>query len=424
MSLSVIGINHKTAPISVREAFYFPQDQAALFLQDILNSGVREVVLLSTCNRSELYCDSASFSQARTWFQSQARVPVSHAHTMMYTHHAQDALAHLMRVACGLDSMVLGETQILGQLKEAFSESCLVGASGALFQRLFQTVFSTAKSIRTSTRIGACPVSVASTAIHLAKQYCPNWQTANVLVVGAGDTAQLLLRYLSQSFSGMIRIANRSFASAQQLLEQCDQKIEADIICLSQLPAALSDAELIFTATGSVQTLIDVPMLLAANQEKNQARVIFDLAVPRNVDPKVIECAHTKLYCIDDLKIQMDHHHQSRSHAAEKAEEVIARESLEVINELISLETVSDAIRVCRGHVEALCESALFKARQQLSQGVAPDLVLDNFARAFLQKILHTPSMALKQAGADGRLDLLHFAKQLFTSSELDSREH
>lgn len=425
MSISVIGINHKTAPIAVREAFYFSQDKTSLFLQDILNSGVREAVLLSTCNRSELYFDSDSLAVARTWFHAQGRLPLSQTQTMIYTHHAKEAVSHLMRVACGLDSMVVGEPQILGQLKEAFSESCSIGAAGSLFQRLFQHVFSMAKNIRTVTQIGACPVSVASNAIHLAKQRCPNWENANILIVGAGETAELLLRYLSQGISGKVRLMNRSLLTAERLLDQrLPQKIDIEILPLSQLKEALTDAELIFTATGSAQPLINLSMLEFANQKQAKKRVIFDLAVPRDVDPSVDDHAHTQLYCIDDLKIQIEHHHQSRSHAAEKAEEMILQKSSDFIKELFSLETVSEAIRVCRGSIEELCERELFKARQQLYQGVAPDQVLDHFARAFLQKILHTPSLALRQAGADGRLDLLHFAKQLFTLSELDSREH
>ena len=197
MTIFVVGINHKTAPIHLREQIYFPLEKIALYLQDLLNQGyAREAILLSTCNRSELYCEADDADLLLDWFCAQTSVPRDELISVTYVYQEEAAIAHLMQVACGLDSMVLGESQILGQMKNAFSESCAAQAVNVLFHRLFQHVFKLAKEIRTATAIGACPVSVASAAVHFAKQQIPQFAQANVVLIGAGDMAELLARYL------------------------------------------------------------------------------------------------------------------------------------------------------------------------------------------------------------------------------------
>ena len=186
MSIFVVGINHKTAPVTLREKVYFAFDKLSLYLQDLLSRGItQEAVLLSTCNRSELYCDSHDIGALRDWFCDQTAIPRKELESAIYVYRNEEAVAHIMHVACGLDSMILGEPEILGQMKEAFSESCSANAVGASFHQLFQQVFSIAKEIRTTTAIGACPVSVASAAVHFAKQQVSSFANANVVVIGA-----------------------------------------------------------------------------------------------------------------------------------------------------------------------------------------------------------------------------------------------
>lgn len=412
MSIFVIGINHKTAPVTIREKVYFPVDKLSLYLQDLLNRGyANEAVLLSTCNRSELYCDATDIDIIRDWFCAQTTVSRALMESALYVYHDDDAIAHIMQVACGIDSMVLGEPQILGQMKEAFSESCTASAVSASFHRLFQQVFSVAKEIRTATAIGACPVSVASAAVHFAKQKFGDIAHANVALIGAGDTAYLLLRYLSSYLSQPVTLINRSLENLTILAQEFACKVYG----LDRLPQALVEADIVLSATGSAIPIVNKDIMQSIMRER-QAKpiVLIDIAVPRDIEANVTELENVELYCIDDLKIIIENNRQGREHAAEKAREMIQQKSAEFIAEMKSLDKVTHIIRAYRGQIEDICRAELIKAKRQLHQGADPYQVMDAFAHAFTKKLLHTPSVQLRQAGAEGRVELLRFANQLF----------
>lgn len=418
MSIFVVGINHKTAPIAIREKIYFPTDKLALYLQDMMGRfPIQESVLLSTCNRSELYCKTEEVSAAIEWFCAQALLPIDQVMPYIYYYQDQAAVGHMMQVACGLDSMVLGEPQILGQMKSAFSESCAAGTVGTAFHRLFQHIFLMAKEIRTSTAIGACPVSMASAAVRFAKQQVKDFSQAQIALIGAGDTTALLMRYLRSENDRPFIWANRDKEKAKQL----SNSLGDIFFSLNELKQALTSADIVFSATGSATPILNESLLSEIMQvRQNKPMTLIDIAVPRDIDPAVTNVKYVSLYCIDDLKEIIEKNRQGREHAAEKAHNMILRKSKAFTEELASLEKVSHTIRAYRSQVEEICRIELIKAKQQLHQGMNPDQVLDVFANAFTKKLLHAPSVQLRQAGAEGRYEILNFAKQLFSLSDPD----
>lgn len=413
MTIFVLGINHKTAPITLRENVYFSLDKLPLYLQDVTAHGAaREAVLLSTCNRSELYCEADDLDSVHAWFLAQSHAPRHEVESALYIYRDEEAINHMMSVACGLDSMILGEPQILGQMKEAFSEGCSAGSVGAVFQRLFQQIFNVAKEVRTTTTIGACPVSVASAAVHFAKQSMPNFSDANVVLIGAGDTSQLLMRYLSGQLQHPLTLINRSIDKAQALASE----IGAEVFGMDDLVDVMISADVVFSATSSPTPVVNVPLMRDVMQRRQSAPLLLiDIAVPRDIEPAIVDLPGVMLYCVDDLKGIIEHHRQGRSHAADKAAQMIDEKSRQFLVELQSLDRVAHTISAYRGQIEALCRTELFKAKQQLHLGADPNEVLEVFARTFTQKLLHSPSVKLRQAGVEGRFELLRFAKQLFS---------
>lgn len=419
MSIFVIGLNHKTASVDLREQLYFPTEKLPLYLQELLNLGhATEAVLLSTCNRSELYFLADQPEGARDWFYGQTSLSTSILDNMTYLYEDQAAVAHIMTVSCGLDSMVLGEPQILGQMKTAFLESCSISAVGSTFHRLFQQVFATAKMIRTVTAIGACPVSVASAALRfVAEKYA--LAQSNIVVIGAGETSALLLKYLKANVVGSISVVNRTLENASQLIDN----FQGQIFGLHNLKQALKDADLVFSATGSATPVITPAVIqeVLALRRRVQALCLIDIAVPRDIDPQVGELKQVKLYCIDDLKKMITTNYQGREHAAIKAQEMISSHSRDFMIELESIDRVSHTIRAYRGQIEAIGHAELIKAKQRLRQGADPHLVLDAFVHAFTKKLLHAPSVQLRQAGVEGRFELLRLAKQLFAIPDTET---
>jgi glutamyl-tRNA reductase len=408
MPIIACGINHRTAPIELREKVVFAAEKLPLYLQDLIaHEAIHEATLLSTCNRSELYCDTDNAAILLDWFCRQHHLTPEQLRPAWYCYSDQEAVEHIMRVACGLDSMVLGESQILGQIKEAFSEACAAGSVGPRFNRLFQQIFAVAKEVRTTTAIGACPVSIASAAINLAKQvFVRDLKEANLLLIGAGDTVQLVLKHLKSSAVKNLVIANRNRDNAETLASQNSGKG----IAFDELPEALKKADIVISATGSPTPIVTKQMLM----QRQHPIFIIDIAVPRDVECEVAELPNAALYSIDDLKNIIQHNLRGREHAAEKAHHVIMQRSREFISWLDSLEQVATTIRAYRKQIEALSNIELSKALRQLEKGEDPVQVLASFSHALTNKLLHNPSVQLRQAGVEGRIELLQLAQQLF----------
>lgn len=398
MSIFVIGINYKTAPVTLREKVYFALDKLPLYLQDLLSRDIaQEAVLLSTCNRSELYCASHDIGAIRDWFCDQTAVPRNELESAIYVYRNEEAVAHIMNVACGLDSMVMGEPQILGQMKEAFSESCSANAVQTSFHQLFQQVFSIAKEIRTTTAIGACPVSVASAAVHFAKQQTSAFNEANVVLVGAGDTSELMIRYLKSHLQKPITLVNRNIGKAAALAEEFGGKVYG----LDEMACALAEADIVFTATGSAVPVVTKTIVAEALKQRKNANplLMIDIAVPRDIDPAAAELSGVKLFCIDDLKAIIEKNRLGREHAGDKAREMIRERSEKFITEIHSLDKVAHTISAYRGLIEEICQAELLKAKHQLCKGIDAAQVLESFAYTFTNKLLHTPSVQLRSGG-------------------------
>ncbi len=415
MPILVCGINHKTAPVELREKVVFSPEKLSLYLQDLTTEeNLVDAMILSTCNRSELYCVTDDMVKIADWFSRQHDIPREVLQNIMYFHEDTAAIQHIMRVACGLDSMVLGESQILGQMKDAFSESVAAGAVGPTFNRLFQQIFAIAKEIRTNTAIGGCPVSVSSAAIHLLKKMCTRpLHEASFLLLGAGATIDLLLKHLQNEKPRQTIIANRTFANALQLSE----KYNVDAIPLHQLSKKLSQVDIVISATHGALPILTPSMVPA----RDAPLWMMDLSVPRNIDPAIADMKHISLFCIDDLKNIIQQNLQGREHAAKKAEEIIQQKSLEFMHWLQTLDMVATTIRAYRKQLEDLSKAELSKARKRLARGDEPIDVMTLFAHALTNKLLHAPSVQLRQAGFEGRLEILQFAKQLFAIPELES---
>lgn len=414
MPIIACGMNHKTAPIALREKVVFSQEKLALYLQDLsLNENIREAVLLSTCNRSELYCDTDDIEKITDWFCRHHQLTPAELKPAMYFYRQDEAVRHIMQVACGLDSMVLGESQILGQMKNAFSESCAAGTVGTLFNRLFQQVFAIAKEVRTNTAIGACPVSVSSATVSFIKEYfSKNISEANMVLMGAGATIDLVMRHVQALSPNTITIVNRSAENAYELAK----KYSANSGSIAELPAFLAKADILISATGSTTPIVTKAML----SSRNKPIFIVDIAVPRDVESEVGELAQVSLYSIDDLKSIIQKNMRGREHAADKAHEVIKQRTEDFMAWLHSLDLVATTIRAYRKQIENLCETELSKSLRQLQRGEDPAQVLTLFAHALTQKLLHTPTVQLRQAGFEGRIEILQLAHQLFAIPELE----
>ena len=413
MPIIACGINHKTAPIELREKMVFSPEKLALYLQDLsLNENIQEAVLLSTCNRSELYCDTDDITKITDWFCRHHQLTPAELQPVMYFYRDEEAVQHIMQVACGLDSMVLGESQILGQMKDAFSESCAAGTVGTLFNRLFQQVFAIAKEVRTNTAIGACPVSVSSATVSFIKEHVENISQSNVLLVGAGVTIDLVVRHLQPCSPQKITIVNRSPENAYELAK----KYTVNSARISELPLVLADSDIVISATGSTTPIITKTML----STRKKPVFIVDIAVPRDVETSAAEFDLVKLHSIDDLKSIIQKNMRGREHAADKAREVIKQRAKDFMAWLHSLDLVATTIRAYRKQIEDLCDGELSKSLRQLQRGDDPEQVLTVFAHALTQKLLHTPTVQLRQAGFEGRIEILQLAQQLFAIPELE----
>jgi glutamyl-tRNA reductase len=421
MPIIACGINHKTASIELREKVVFSLEKMSVYLSDLLrHENIHEAVILSTCNRSEIYCNTDDSEKLLDWYCHQHQLSRAELEPALYLYEDKAAIAHIMQVACGIDSMVLGESQILGQMKDAFSESCAAGVIGPLFNRLFQQVFSVAKEVRSNTSIGACPVSVASASVGLAKQIVPELSAATVLVIGAGATVELLLRHLQTHSIASLIIANRNKEHAVTLASNYG----GQAIAFSALGDALVEADIVISATGSALPVVTKAMMqkvLMSRQSKSNPIVMIDIAVPRDVEPTVSELASVHLYCIDDLKSIIQQNRHGREHAAEKAQEIIDQKSSDYIAWIHSLEIVSTTISAYRKQVEEICQAELAKAVRQLQRGEDSIQVLTSFSHAFTNKLLHVPCVQLRQAGFEGRFEILRLAQQLFAIPQVES---
>jgi len=413
MHLIAFGINHRTAPVAIRERAAFAPEQLQSALNDITtHGGADEAAILSTCNRTEVYCrlDENDGRQTVKWFCDFHRLPANELQPHLYLHPDQDAVKHAFRVAAGLDSLVLGEPQILGQMKSAFTAAHKAGATGKILNRLFQQTFSVAKQVRTDTAIGASAVSVAYAAVSLARKIFQDLAAKRVLLIGAGETIDLVARHLREQGVAHIVVANRTVERADLLARE----IGGEAISLAEMPERLAEADIVITSTASQLPILGKGAVESAlRQRKHRPMFMVDLAVPRDIEAEVGKLDDVYLYTVDDLQDAIQENMQSRMDAAREAEKIIDIQVVDFMHWVSSLDSVP-TIRALRDTTTAVCEAELKRAQRRLARGEDPQQVLAQLARGIANKFTHAPSDALKKAGHDGDAELLEAARRLF----------
>ena len=417
MPLLVLGLNHQTAPLALRERVATDPGQLPAALAALgAVPGVEEAALLSTCNRTEVYAQVADGAEPAVadWLARHHGLAPGALASYLYAHRDDEAVRHLFRVATGLDSLVLGEPQILGQVKEAWHAARAGRHLHTPLDRLFQQSFSVAKRVRTDTRIGAHPVSVAYAAVRLARQSFSELDKATVLLVGAGDTIELAARHLVDADAKRLLVANRTLEHAQALASRHG----GYALPLSELERHLPEADIVISATASREPVLRRDAVRAAlAARRNRPMFLLDLAVPRDIEASVAQLPDAYLYTVDDLEQVIEDGRASRREAAQQAQAII---DLQVAHfmQWWRAQGRQDALRALRGRGDAARDEALARAREQLATGRDPAEVMSLLAHQLTNKLLHGPSTALRQAALDGDLDLLRAAERLYADDD------
>jgi len=412
MHVIAFGINHQTAAVDIRERIAFsPEDMATALNAALEDALVDEIVILSTCNRTELYAAVADPGiDLKQWLADYQKLDSQVLADCTYTFTDDAAIHHMMRVACGLDSLVLGEPQIFGQVKSAFAVARDTGAVGSLLNQAFQYCFSVAKRVRSETAIGENPVSVAYAAVSLSQQIFSDLSSVDALLIGAGETINLVAQYLQQKNVRSITVANRTLSRAEELASMYNAKA----ILLADIPDHLWRADMVISSTASQLPILGKGAVESAlKRRRHRPMFMVDIAVPRDIEPEVAKLSDIYLYTVDDLREVIEENRRSRESAARSAESIIV-ESVETWRKQARTLSVSSTIRAFRRTVEELRDAELEKALAALHRGQPPEEVLTGLARGLTNKLLHTPTTKLRQAGEEGREDHIRAAHELF----------
>ena len=411
MPILTFGINHKTAPLALREQMAFNTENMPATLQQLLNKpAINEAVLISTCNRTEIYTAIDNPSILLDWFSQQNNAHPDNIKQFCYSYQGMHAVKHLMRVATGLDSMVLGEPQILGQIKLAYKIACDAGTVGSHLQQLFPAVFCASKEIRHQTNIGKNPVSLAFATVHQAKKIFSTLKTCTVLFVGSGETIELTAAYFKKQGVKRIIIAGRNIDKTAITAKQ----FAAEPIQIGSIPNYLNDVNIIVSATASQLPIIGKGMIESMfKQQKRRPLFMADLAMPRDIEPETAELEDVYLYNLDDLNMIIKKNQKNRSEAAAQAEALVSLQAEHYMRQL-RITDASDMIRQYREQLSEIRDQELAKALQQLNKGQNPYEVLSTFAHGLTNKCLHKPTLKLRQAASDQNMELIMLAKYLF----------
>ena len=415
MKLTALGINHTTAAVEVRERVAFAPEQLVEALQvGCAQLNLQEMVILSTCNRTEMFFveeDNAevALENALQWLAEYHHLDAEVIRDSCYEFVGEPALEHMIQVASGLDSMVLGEPQILGQMKSAYAVAEEAGTVGSDLLRIFPRVFAVAKRVRTDTAIGENPVSVAYAAVDLAGHIFADMAKTRALLVGAGETIDLVARHLVDSGVSQIVVANRTLGRARELA----QRFGAEAVLLADIPEQLIDADIVISSTASQLPILGKGAVEhALKQRKHRPVLMIDLAVPRDIEAQVGELKDAYLYTVDDLREIVEQNLRSRQDEARRADLIVAEGVLEYKQELRSRDAV-DTVKALRSRAEHMRDIEVEKALKALARGDAAEQVLSTMARGLTNKLIHSPSIELKRASAEGRQEVLAVAREL-----------
>jgi len=411
MALHVLGINHHSAPLEVREKVAFPAERQAEALASLAaEPTIEEAVLVSTCNRTEVYVRSEAPLAARGWLAAEAAKAGVDIDQLLYCHSEESAVRHAFRVAAGLDSMVLGEPQILGQVKQAVRTAEAVGTLGTTLHRLFQQTFAAAKKVRTETGLGAQSVSMSAAALRLAQNVFGDLTKTRLLLIGVGEMVELAATYFVAQRPLAVVVANRTLARGESFAE----RFEAKAIALAELPARLHEFDIVVTGTASQLPILGKGLIESAlKARKHRPMFIVDFAVPRDVEPEVASLRDVFLYSIDDLGKIVQEGAESRRAAVEQAEAIVTTQLVE-FRSWQSSRAAAPAIVELRRRADLYRESELERARGRLARGDDPKAVLEALAAGIANKFLHHPSQALSRAGANEREQLLRALEALY----------
>jgi glutamyl-tRNA reductase len=413
MTLLVVGINYATAPVSIRERLAYPMEILPSSLKAFRRlTHISEAAILSTCNRTEFYCNSDTANQQPLidWVAESKQLNSRDFAPYLYSHTDSELIRHMFRVACGLDSMILGEPQILGQMKTAYQAACEAGTLGKPLGKLFQHTFSAAKKVRTDTAIGSSPVSVAFAAVQLAQQIFDKLSDQTALLIGAGETIELTARHLSRQGIGRLIIANRTYDKAHSLACQ----FNGYAISLTELPNHLAEADIVISSTASQLPILGKGRVESAlKKRKHKPMFMVDLAVPRDIEAEVEQLQDVYLYTVDDLQHTIDQNMNSRREAAQQAEEIIDTQ----VDHFLAWLRAQDAqttIRDYRQQAEQQRDEALQKALALLKNGVSAEQALSRLAYSLTNKLIHTPSTQIRLAAENERHDLITAVHEIF----------
>ena len=415
MPLHVLGLNHRSAPLDIREKLAFPADRQAEALADLAaQEGIEEAMLLSTCNRTEVYLCGAEPTPAREWLEREARSAGISVASHLYAQSETQAVRHAIRVASGLDSMVLGEPQILGQMKQAVRNAEAVGTLGGTLRRLFQQTFAAAKKVRTETPLGAHSVSMAAAALRLAQNLFGDLSRPRVLLIGVGEMVELAATYFVAQRPQAVVVANRTLARGEAFAERFD----ARAIALAELPARLHEFDIVVTGTAATLPILGKGLLESAIRARRHRPIfIADFAVPRDVEPEVASLEDVFLYALDDLGKIVQEGVENRRAAVEQAEAIVDAQVAEFAAWRTARAAVP-AIVEMRRRADRYCEAEVARARGRLAKGESPEAVMEALARGLANKFLHHPSQALTRAGDAEREELLRAIERFYPQAE------
>lgn len=420
MTIFALGVNHKTASVDLREQVAFSPEQLHQALPALrAQMGVREAVIVSTCNRTEIYChaDDATGPSSDLllgWLAGYHGVSATQLQEHSYCHTDAEAIDHLMRVASGLDSLILGEPQILGQVKQAFQFAKNQSSVGGILERLFQQTFHIAKRVRSETAVGENAVSVAFAAVNLARQIFAELEQASVLLVGAGDTAELVAQHLTEIGVKRLAVANRTLMRAETVAT----KFGGHAHTLGELPELLPQADIVISSTASTLPIIGKGLIESAlKQRRRRPMLLIDLAVPRDIEAQVNDLNDAYLYSVDDLQGIIQENLRNREEAASQAQIMIAEQTQNFISWLRTLDHV-DVLRDFRAQTEQLAQEQLQRAANQLAAGKPAEEVLAELTQRLTKQFLHAPTRMMREAGAKGDYQTLALFQQIYNDND------
>lgn len=436
MTILALGINHKTASVSLREKVAFVENKRQLAFEQIRQQNLAEsAVILSTCNRTELYFHQADIppqedhpeniawrERCFQWFAEIHQLDQEELRQCLYFSQNADAARHLMQVASGLDSLILGEPQILGQVKQAYQDSESYYAThgehiSTNLSRLFQKTFSTAKRVRSETEIGSSAVSVAYAACGLARQIFDDFSNLRFLLVGAGETIELVARYLLQNGAKNLMVANRTHIRAEMLAEKLETPMQ--ILSLSALQIGLNQADVVISSTGSPDILISKEMVETAQKAcRFDPMLLIDIAVPRDIDEKAAELESVYSYSVDDLQHIIQQNLAQRQQAAEQAKEIVEQECKDFFAWLKQQQS-SNLIKHYRQNAEEIRQELLEKAQHALEQGQDSEKVLQELSYKLMNQLLHAPTQALQTMAKEGNVKGLQSFSQALKMDDI-----